>query len=79
MVRVYCAHGFNSGFCPPARRRGASHAVFTYRSAAAAGRSMAHSDSVHGVQNLRERNEKDKCHGTHGRARRDVVPCADAR
>eukprot|EP00966_Prymnesium_polylepis_P098288 2276257-Prymnesium_polylepis.1 len=41
----------------PAASRGASQAVFTYRSAAAAGRSMTRSDSVHGVQKLRERNE----------------------
>eukprot|EP00966_Prymnesium_polylepis_P204617 4740414-Prymnesium_polylepis.1 len=38
--------------------RGASHAVFTYRSAAAAGRSVTRSDSVHGVQKLRARKQR---------------------
>eukprot|EP00966_Prymnesium_polylepis_P152862 3531007-Prymnesium_polylepis.1 len=38
MVRVYCAHGFNSAHGVAWCVR-ASHAVFTYRSAAATGRS----------------------------------------
>jgi hypothetical protein len=47
---------------------------------------MTRSDSVHGVQTLRERNENlqnfsrvNFARRRGGRARRDVVPCADAR